>query len=63
MLPKEFDEIWNLSKPVDDSSGWLLAGIVVVDALAIANVSAPLALGFVVLTPLLRLWQRWVAAT
>ena len=43
--------------------GWLLAGIVVVDALAIANVSAPLALGFVVLTPLLRLWQRWVAAT
>ncbi len=43
--------------------GWLLAGIVVVDALAIANVSVPLALGFVVLTPLLRLWQRWVAAT
>ncbi|MHB1079992.1 MAG: UbiA family prenyltransferase [Prosthecobacter sp.] len=43
--------------------GWLLAGIVVVDALAIANVSPPLALGFVVLTPLLRLWQRWVAAT
>lgn len=43
--------------------GWLLAGIVVVDALAIANVSPLLALGFVVLTPLLRLWQRWVAAT
>ena len=43
--------------------GWLLAGIVVVDALAIANVSAPLALAFVGLTPLLRLWQRWVAAT
>lgn len=27
VLPKEFDEIWNLSKPVDGSSGWLLAGI------------------------------------
>jgi predicted lipid-binding transport protein (Tim44 family) len=22
-----FDEIWNLTKPVDGSSGWLLAGI------------------------------------
>jgi hypothetical protein len=43
--------------------GWLLAGIAVVDALAIATVSVPLALGFVALTPLLRLWQRWVAAT
>ncbi|WP_395742765.1 UbiA family prenyltransferase [Prosthecobacter sp.] len=43
--------------------GWLLAGIAIVDALAIATVSVKLALGFVVLTPLLRLWQRWVAAT
>ncbi|OYW76157.1 MAG: hypothetical protein B7Z37_09985 [Verrucomicrobia bacterium 12-59-8] len=43
--------------------GWLLAGIAIVDALAIASVSVPLALGFVVLAPLLRLWQRWVAAT
>lgn len=25
--PKPFDETWNLSKPVDGSSGWLLAGI------------------------------------
>ncbi|HVF62861.1 MAG TPA: Tim44-like domain-containing protein [Casimicrobiaceae bacterium] len=25
--PKPFDEMWNLTKPVDDSSGWLLAGI------------------------------------
>jgi len=25
--PVSFDEVWNLSKPVDDSSGWLLAGI------------------------------------
>ncbi|MFO1397566.1 MAG: Tim44-like domain-containing protein [Burkholderiales bacterium] len=34
VLPKEFDEIWNLSKPVDDSSGWLLAGIQQTHALA-----------------------------
>jgi predicted lipid-binding transport protein (Tim44 family) len=27
VLPKDFDEIWNLVKPVDGSSGWLLAGI------------------------------------
>jgi predicted lipid-binding transport protein (Tim44 family) len=27
VLPKEFDEVWNLSKPVDGSTGWLLAGI------------------------------------
>jgi predicted lipid-binding transport protein (Tim44 family) len=25
--PKPFDEVWNLVKPVDGSSGWLLAGI------------------------------------
>ena len=43
--------------------GWLLAGIAVVDALAVSLVSVPLALCFVALTPLLRLWQRWVAAT
>jgi predicted lipid-binding transport protein (Tim44 family) len=22
-----FDEVWNLAKPVDGSSGWLIAGI------------------------------------
>jgi predicted lipid-binding transport protein (Tim44 family) len=27
VLPKPFDEIWNLVKPVDGRSGWLLAGI------------------------------------
>ncbi len=27
VLPKEFEEIWTLSKPVDGSTGWLLAGI------------------------------------
>ena len=26
-LPKSVDEIWNLTKPVNGSSGWLLAGI------------------------------------
>lgn len=43
--------------------GWLLAGIVIVDALAVSSVSVPLALGFAALAPVLRLWQRWVAAT
>ncbi len=43
--------------------GWLLAGIALVDALAVSSVSLPLALGFAVLAPLLRVWQRWVAAT
>ncbi|MBL9177033.1 MAG: UbiA family prenyltransferase [Verrucomicrobiaceae bacterium] len=43
--------------------GMLLAGIVIVDALAVSSVSVTVALGFVALAPLLRLWQRWVAAT
>lgn len=43
--------------------GWLLAGIPLVDALAVGRVSLPLACGFVALAPLLRLWQRWIAAT
>ena len=25
--PEEFQEVWNLVKPADGSSGWLLAGI------------------------------------
>jgi predicted lipid-binding transport protein (Tim44 family) len=25
--PKSIDEVWNLTKPVDGSSGWLLAGV------------------------------------
>jgi len=24
---EDFDEVWNLTKPVDGSGGWLLAGI------------------------------------
>lgn len=43
--------------------GILLAGIAVVDGLAVATVSFPLACGFVALAPLLRLWQRWISAT
>ncbi len=27
VLPRDFEEIWNLVKPVNGSSGWLLAGI------------------------------------
>ena len=34
VLPKAFDEIWNLTKPVDGKSGWLLAGIQQVDEVA-----------------------------
>jgi len=34
VLPRDFDEVWNLVKPVDGSSGWLLAGIQQVDAVA-----------------------------
>jgi len=26
-LPESFQEVWNLSKPVNGSSGWMLAGI------------------------------------
>lgn len=43
--------------------GLLLAGIAIVDALAVSVVSLPLAFVFVLTAPLLRLWQRWVAAT
>lgn len=43
--------------------GWLLAGITIVDALAVATVSLPLAVLFACLAPVLRFWQRWVAAT
>ncbi|TDU72850.1 4-hydroxybenzoate polyprenyltransferase [Prosthecobacter fusiformis] len=43
--------------------GILLAGIAVVDALAVMQVSLSLACGFVLTAPLLRLWQRWIAAT
>jgi predicted lipid-binding transport protein (Tim44 family) len=34
VLPKEFAEVWNLTKPVDDSTGWLLAGIQQLDEVA-----------------------------
>jgi predicted lipid-binding transport protein (Tim44 family) len=27
VMAKDFDEVWNLTKPVDGSSGWMLAGI------------------------------------
>lgn len=43
--------------------GLLLAGIAVVDGVAVATVSLPLGCAFVALAPLLRLWQRWIAAT
>jgi len=43
--------------------GLLLAGIPLVDALAVSGVSLSLALMFVLIVPVLRLWQRWIAAT
>ena len=43
--------------------GWMLSAIPAVDALAVAPCSLPLALAFVALIPLLRLWQRCIAAT
>ena len=51
------------TKGIGRAVGILLAGIPVVDALAVSAISFPLALGFCALAPLLRLWQRWVAAT
>jgi 4-hydroxybenzoate polyprenyltransferase len=48
---------------IGQAVGVLLAGIVIVDALAVSSVSVTVALGFVALAPLLRYWQRWVAAT
>lgn len=43
--------------------GILLAGIAVVDALAVMQVSLKLACIFALMAPVLRLWQRWIAAT
>ena len=34
VLPREFDEVWNLVKPVNGATGWLLAGIQQADAVA-----------------------------
>ncbi len=48
---------------IGQAVGTLLAGIAIVDALAVSTVSTTIALGFVALAPLLRFWQRWVAAT
>lgn len=43
--------------------GWLLAGIPFVDALALVRLNPMMAVGFVACVPLLRLWQRKIAAT
>lgn len=48
---------------IGQAVGILLAGIAMVDALAVMQVSLKLACGFVLMTPLLRLWQRKIAAT
>ncbi len=43
--------------------GWLLAGIPLVDAMAVAHHRPTIAACFVLLVPMLRWWQRFVAAT
>ncbi len=43
--------------------GRLLAGMPLVDALAVSLLSLPATVLFCLAPPLLRLWQRWVAAT
>ena len=43
--------------------GWLLAGIVVVDGLAVAPLEPRISLWFMLCMPLLLLWQRKIAAT
>ena len=49
---------------IGSAVGWLLAGIPLVDALALHH-TAPLSLilCLTALPPLLKLWQKWVAAT
>lgn len=48
---------------IDAAVGLLLAGFVIADALAICTMNPAVALIFVALAPLLRVWQRWIAAT
>lgn len=48
---------------IGQAVGILLAGVAVVDALTVMQVSLPLAGLFVALAPCLRLWQRVIAAT
>jgi 4-hydroxybenzoate polyprenyltransferase len=43
--------------------GMLLAGIPLIDGLMISQISPATTLVFLALVPLLRLWQRWIAAT
>ena len=50
-------------RAIGEAVGLLLAGIPLVDALMIAPTSPVIALVFCCLPPLLRLWQRWIAAT
>ena len=48
---------------IGQAVGLLLAGIPLVDAIVISPAMPGTALGFCCLPPLLRYWQRWVAAT
>jgi 4-hydroxybenzoate polyprenyltransferase len=48
---------------VGQGVGWLLAGIPLVDALSVVAIQPGLALGLAAVVPVLRYWQRFVAAT
>ena len=48
---------------IGQAVGWMLAAIPAVDALAVARFSLPIALAFVLIVPVLRVWQRYIAAT
>ena len=48
---------------IGQAVGLLLAGIPLVDAIVVTPVAPALAVTFCCLPPLLRYWQRWVAAT
>lgn len=48
---------------IGNAVGWLLAGIPLVDALALVGMHPLVVLAFLPLPLLLKVWQRWVAAT
>lgn len=48
---------------IGNAVGWLLAGIPLVDALALGASNGPVVMIFLFLPLLLKGWQRWVAAT
>jgi hypothetical protein len=48
---------------IGNAVGWLLAGIPIVDAFALGEYREVMVITFIAIVPLLRLWQRFIAAT